>query len=617
MKTAIYTLLFTLISISSIIGQTSLEGKVLDASTGESILFGTVALYKSDILIEGTETDLDGNYFFSDIDPGTYDIEASYIGYTPQRQVGVIVKAGRTNRLDFAITEGVVMDAVDIVDYKVPLIEIDNTTSGATVTAEMIRSLPTKSINAIAASAVGVSSTSDGAISIRGSRSSDVFESSMAGGIPVTKFERNSLPKSGQMTAGEWNDLHNWKDWMTLLEEESYGIMTERFEIFPTERYSVLVVNEENTVLANVPVQLLDADDNVIWETFSDNAGKAELWNNVFGADKNAHSIRVKNQTETDIVSIEDGSNTIVLQEDCSSPDKMDIVFAVDATSSMNDEIKYLKSELLDVIERIKSTNEDIDFNLGSVFYRDTRDEYLTRVSPLSSENKTIVDFVSQQNANGGGDHPEAVEAALEEALNLKWREDALKIVFLILDAPPHEDDATMAKIRAQVKEAASRGIKLIPVTASGIGRETEFLMKFMAILTNGTYVFITDDSGIGNAHLDPVVTDYEVEKLNDCLVRLISQYSKSYSCDAQILTKSEEIELSVYPNPSTQFINVKTNIVPDKIKIFSANGMMIKAITPDDNETRVELGDYVNGIYTISIVFEDKIESRQIILLK
>jgi len=168
-----FLLLFVLscISVTGILAQTSLEGQVTDAATGDAILFGTVALYKNDVLITGVETDLDGNYFFSDIDPGTYDIESSYIGYTPQKQVGVIVKAGRTNRLDFAISEGVLMDAVEIVEYKVPLIEIDNTTSGATVTAEAIRSLPTKSINAIAATTAGISSTDGGAISIRGSRS--------------------------------------------------------------------------------------------------------------------------------------------------------------------------------------------------------------------------------------------------------------------------------------------------------------------------------------------------------------------------------------------------------------------------------------------------------------
>lgn len=171
MKRILLLFVLTCISITGILAQTSLEGKVTDAASGEAILFGTVALYKNDVLLSGTETDLDGNYFFSNIDPGTYDVEASYIGYTAQRQADVIINAGRTNRLDFDISEGVLFEAVEIIAYKVPLIEIDNTTSGATVTAEAIRSLPTKSINAIAATTAGIASTDGGAISIRGSRS--------------------------------------------------------------------------------------------------------------------------------------------------------------------------------------------------------------------------------------------------------------------------------------------------------------------------------------------------------------------------------------------------------------------------------------------------------------
>ncbi len=51
--------------------------------------------------------------------------------------------------------------------------------------------------------------------------------------------------------------------------------------------------------------------------------------------------------------------------------------------------------------------------------------------------------------------------------------------------------------------------------------------MRFMAISTNGTYVFITNDSGIGNEHLEPTVGEYQVEYLNDLLVRLINKYSE------------------------------------------------------------------------------------------
>jgi len=237
MKTAT-TLFFSLcLAISSIIAQTEIEGTVFDSTSGEPLLFATVTLYKGDVLIAGLETDLDGHYIITDIDPGTYDMEASYIGYTPHRYTGVIIKAGRTNRLDFGMSEGILMDEVHIVAYKVPLLDTDYTRSSATMTAEYIRSLPTKSVSDMTASVSGMSTSSDGGISMRSTRSDATvyyIDGVRTTGSLADKAE--PLPKSGQMTAGEWNDLHNWKDWMTLLEDETYSIMTERFEIFPLER---------------------------------------------------------------------------------------------------------------------------------------------------------------------------------------------------------------------------------------------------------------------------------------------------------------------------------------------------------------------------------------------
>ena len=146
MKKIIYTLLLLLVStvctVSTASAQTTLQGKVTDASSGEAILFATVALYKNDVIMTGTETDLDGLYFFADMDAGTYSIEVSYVGYQTQRLTDVKVNQGRVNTLDIKLSEGTVLDEVCMVAYKAPLIATDNTTSGGTVTAEKIRSLP-------------------------------------------------------------------------------------------------------------------------------------------------------------------------------------------------------------------------------------------------------------------------------------------------------------------------------------------------------------------------------------------------------------------------------------------------------------------------------------------
>jgi len=170
----IYSFLVLLLSISFITAdaQTTLEGNVKDADNGEPILFGTVALFRGDQMVTGTTTDFDGNYSFNNIDPGNYDLQVRSVGYQTQRQVGVVVMAGRANRLDIELSSGVVMDEIEVVDYRVPLIEQDNTTSGGTITAEQIRNLPLKDISALAATTAGLTRRDDSDnINIRGSRS--------------------------------------------------------------------------------------------------------------------------------------------------------------------------------------------------------------------------------------------------------------------------------------------------------------------------------------------------------------------------------------------------------------------------------------------------------------
>ncbi|MFQ5446941.1 MAG: carboxypeptidase regulatory-like domain-containing protein [Saprospiraceae bacterium] len=150
--------------------QTSLQGSVTDAESGQPILFGTVALYKNGVLITGTETDFDGYYSITEIDPGTYEVEFSYTGYQSLRISDVAVLAGKANKLDAKISAGITIQTV-VVKWTKPLVEQDNTTQGQTLTSEEIKNLPTRNVNALASLAAGTASSDEGAaISIRGSR---------------------------------------------------------------------------------------------------------------------------------------------------------------------------------------------------------------------------------------------------------------------------------------------------------------------------------------------------------------------------------------------------------------------------------------------------------------
>jgi len=166
------TILLTFIFGATAFAQTAIEGKVTDLETGEAILLGDVAIYKNGVLVTGAQTDFDGNYSIGNIDGGTYDIEASYVGYQPTRITGVQVTGGRVTRVDLEIGSGINLIGVEIIEYKKPLIDIDNTTAGGTLTSDDIQKLPTKNVNALASLTAGLSSTDGGAIAARGSRSS-------------------------------------------------------------------------------------------------------------------------------------------------------------------------------------------------------------------------------------------------------------------------------------------------------------------------------------------------------------------------------------------------------------------------------------------------------------
>ena len=246
--------------------------------------------------------------------------------------------------------------------------------------------------------------------------------------------------------------------------------------------------------------------------------------------DKPTATVRYKSETINiaDPMDYYTGINEVILATDAENILMADVLFAVDATGSMGDEIQYLKSELLDVLDRAKDINATLNLRVGSVFYRDENDEYLTRVSPFSADLEETLQFIGEQQANGGGDYEEAVHTALNTAITqLSWSDNArARLIFLLLDAPPHHTDAIVSDLHDIIRDAAAKGIKIIPISASGVNKDTEFLFRFFATATNGTYVFITNDSGIGGDHIEATVGEYEVELLNDLIVRLITKYT-------------------------------------------------------------------------------------------
>jgi hypothetical protein len=347
-------------------------------------------------------------------------------------------------------------------------------------------------------------------------------------------FSSDQPAKKGVITAAEWNDQNNWTFWTNLLQKNEFSDKPEYWSFYNTNRIAVMVKNDKGEMLSNVFVTLKKGND-PIFTCRTDNFGKAELWPNLFTKTKNIdlseYSIDVNKgeKVEKNIKSYNDGVNEITLSSKTQGDEIINVSFVVDATGSMGDEINYLKEELNDVLNRVKNENPNSAVSSSAVFYRDNGDEYVTRVSPFTEDVQTTISFINDQKADGGGDIPEAVHTALDKAINeLQWTDNAkTKIVFLLLDAPAHHESDVIRDIQNLVSKACHKGIKIIPIVASGADKNAEFLMRFMAISTNGTYVFITDDSGVGNKHMEASVGNYQVEYLNNLMARLINYYAR------------------------------------------------------------------------------------------
>lgn len=115
--------------------QSTLKGRVFDRKTEEPIPFANVVAYKNGETVAAATTDFDGLYTIKPIKSGCYDIKVSYVGYRTLEMKGVVLRANIINFQDFNIqSNSMSLQSVEVVDYKLPLIEKD----GGTVASEEI-----------------------------------------------------------------------------------------------------------------------------------------------------------------------------------------------------------------------------------------------------------------------------------------------------------------------------------------------------------------------------------------------------------------------------------------------------------------------------------------------
>ena len=206
------------------------------------------------------------------------------------------------------------------------------------------------------------------------------------------------------------------------------------------------------------------------------------------------------------------------------APRVLDLGFAIDVTGSMGDELAYIHSELSNIVQRVQASVPGTTVRVGATFYRDRTDPVVVQQIPFTSNVAGFVQMMGTVHASGGGDYPEDMSAGLDTAMRrMQWSQgNAVRVLVLVADAPPQHYNDTQYTYREAMFDAAARGIRVLPVAASGADRSVEYLFRAMGAATGAPYVYLTDESGVGAPHMEAATDRVAVERFNGLLTRLI-----------------------------------------------------------------------------------------------
>jgi len=171
-------------------------------------------------------------------------------------------------------------------------------------------------------------------------------------------------------------------------------------------------------------------------------------------------------------------------------PARLDVVFAIDATGSMGDEIEQVKEHLRATARSITAATPRPDVRFGIVVYRDRGDEEPTRLVPLTRNVDAIYSELANLQAIGGGDTPEDVDAGLALAIReVAWEPAAAHLLFVVGDAGPQNYGIDRERLLA---DARQREIRITTIQASGITGDGVAYFRHWANATGGVAEVLT-----------------------------------------------------------------------------------------------------------------------------
>lgn len=358
--------------------------------------------------------------------------------------------------------------------------------------------------------------------------------------VPDQQFQSN-------VTAGEIDDNEDFNAYL------QYRLDYMRFLGYPvhdldvTERHIVRVRTTNGMPVLDAEVQIYEGQTRVttlqtpatgivyIFPPAYNLSGQSSTLNVVVKKGQVEKSFRLTRQSTDNIWDV-----TLNVQPE-QPPINLDVLFLLDSTGSMGDEIEQLRGNILSISAQIAALPSRPDVHFGMVTYRDRGDEYVTRVSDFTNSVQEFQSVLMNVQAAGGGDEPESLNEALYRAIHeVHWRADnTVSLIFLVADAPPHLDYGQDYDYAQEMHTAAEMGIKIHPIASSGLSDQGEYIFRQLAQYTGGHFIFLTYEEApqsSGEPGTDHHVQEgsYTVEDLDKLVVRLIQEELAALSGQGQ-----------------------------------------------------------------------------------
>ncbi len=220
--------------------------------------------------------------------------------------------------------------------------------------------------------------------------------------------------------------------------QQASGIEQYQIQVSDNDEFLTLIMDENVDGFSYVPSISLQEDTIYHWRVRGLGALTGPWSNGIF-------------RTEAGESSLENNYVTPLL----------DLIFVIDTTGSMEDDIEAVKTEARQIVNNVAAST--VSWQIGIVTYRDQpvtpygdADDYQSRIEvPFSSEREDIIGAINAIEVGGGGDESESVYSGIMTAIGFGWRDGAKKAIIVMGDAPPHDPEPITGYTMSSVLQAA------------------------------------------------------------------------------------------------------------------------------------------------------------------